>query len=91
MRNLDDKNKTRRRCGAIERSSEFSQVYKIQYFDLLGSMQCLPQCFVHTQISLVLHILSFSHVELVQKDLKTFGASLGGQLLTRPSCDLSRL
>jgi len=54
-------------------------------------MQSLPQWFVHTQISLVLHILSFSHVELVQKDLKTFGASLGGQLLTRPSCDLSRL
>jgi len=83
-----------KRVGDAGLSSDrvnFHRFYKTQYFDLLGSMQSLPQWFVHTQISLVLHILSFSHVELVQKDLKTFGASLGGQLLTRPSCDLSRL
>ena len=90
MQNLDDK-KTRRRCATIERSSDFSQVYKTQYLNLLGSMQILPQSSVHAQISFALHALSFSHVEPKQWFLKTFDTSLAGQLLTRPSRDLSRL
>ena len=54
-------------------------------------MQILPQSSVHAQISFALHALSFSHVEPKQWFLKTFDTSLAGQLLTRPSRDLSRL